>query len=197
MGLTDEQEPRGVVHLPVSQFVCQDSFNLFLCALLQKSVVDDNLLLPDPRQACEVGIAVRTPLASIDDLEFAEREFEFRGEGFDGILELSGLERLQLVEHGNDENGIDSHSRDLNDKHEHPEVIEKALSGFLDDGEESAADGNAKCDSEALALDHVRQPQFDRHLVEAELLFQDKAVIVREWEPRDEIDQAEQIDEEE
>ena len=158
MRLADEQQPGGVVHLPVTQLVRQNSFDLLLGALLQESIVDDNLLLSDPRQAREVGVAVRTPLASIDDLEFAQWELKLGCEGFDRILKLSGLERLQLVEHGNDEDGIDSHGRDLNDKHEYPEVIEKALSGFLDDGEKGAANGNAKCYSEGLALDHVRQP---------------------------------------
>lgn len=96
MELTDRQQLRCVRHAPVAQLVCQNCFHLFLGALFQEGVVDDNLLLP--WEAGEVGIAVGASLAAIDNLEFAEWELELACQCIDTSLECSLLEWLEFVE---------------------------------------------------------------------------------------------------
>lgn len=174
-----------MVHLPVTELVTQNSLDLLLGALLEKCIEDDNLLLADPWQSSEVGIAVRAALAAVNDLQFGERELELRGECLDRVLELAGLERLELVEERHDEDRVDGHAENLYCQHEDPEVVEKVLARLPDDGKECAANGNAKGEPESLTLDHVRDPSVDGHLVEAVTLLEDKVVVVREGQAND------------
>jgi hypothetical protein len=84
----------------------------------------------------------------------------------------------------------------LHNQHEHPEIVEETLSRLVDDGEERAANGNTKCESKALALDHVRKPKLDCHLVEAEALFEDERVVVCEWDAINQVDPSQHVHEE-
>lgn len=147
-----------MVLLPVAKLVRKDSLDFLLGALLKQSVVDDDLLLSNPGQAGEVGVAVGAALASINDLQLAEGEFELGSESLDRLLEFSGLQRLELVEEGNDEDGIDCHGRDLDNEHEDPEVVKEAVTSPFDNGQEGAADGDTECDGQGLALEHIGEP---------------------------------------
>lgn len=178
VALSDKQKSRCMVHLPVAEFVTQDSLDLLVRALLEKCIEDDNLLLSNPWQTGEVGVAVGAALASVDDLQFREREVEPRGEGFDGILELARLERLKLVEQGDNEDRVDGHAENLDRQHEDPQVVEEVLASLPDDGEEGAAQRNAKGQTKGLTLDHVRDPGVEGHLIEAVLFLEDEVVVV-------------------
>ena len=185
MSLSNKQKSRCVVHLPVTKLVAQDSLDLLVRALVQQRVEDDNLLLADPRQSGEVGVAVCAAFAAIDDLQFRKRKVELRGERFDRVLELAGLKGLELVEQRDDENRVDGHAEYLHGQHKDPQVVEEVLAGLPNDGEERAANGNTKSETESLALDHVRDPRVDCHLVEAVLFLEDKVVVVREGQADD------------
>lgn len=178
MRLADEEEPGCMIHLPMSKFVCQHSFYLLLCALLKQCIVDDNLLFADPRKTSEVGIAMSTALAAIDNLQFRQGELKLRGERLNAVLKLSWLERLEFVKHGYNENGINSHSRDLDNQHEDPEVVEEVLTSPLDNGEERAANWDTKRNGESLAFDHICEPKLDCHFIEAEFLFKNEGMVI-------------------
>lgn len=62
---------------PVTELVGENSDNLLGLALLDEGVVDDNVLLPWETE--KVGVAVSAALASINDVEFLEREVETCG----------------------------------------------------------------------------------------------------------------------
>lgn len=196
MALRNEQEAGGVVHLPVTKLVTQDSLDFLVRALLEQGVEDDNLLLANPRQSSEVRIAVGTALATVDDLQLREREFELRRKRFDRVLELAGLERLKLVEQWHDEDGVDGHAQNLDSQHEDPQVVEEVLARLPDDGQEGAANGNTERKTESLALDHVRDPGAHRHLVEAVLLLEDEVVVVHERQTDERLSPSHQVDEE-
>ena len=193
MTLSDEQKSRCVVHLPVTKLVSKNSLDFLLRALLEQCVEDDDLLLANPRQAGEVGVAVSAALAAIDDLQFGEGEVELRGKCLNGVLELARLERLELVEQWYDKDWIDGHAEDLYSQHKDPEVVEEVLAGLPDDGEESATNGDTEGQAKSLTLDHICNPGVDCHLVEAILLLEDKVVVVREGQADDRLSPSHQV----
>jgi hypothetical protein len=194
--LPNEQKPRCVIHLPMPELVCQHSLDLLLCALLQQRVEDDNLLLANPRKSSEVGVAVGAALAAVDDLQLRQRKLELRSQRLDTVLERSRLQWLELVEQRRNQDRVDGHGRDLHHEHEHPQVVEEVLPRLVDDGEEGAANWNAESKRESLALDHVREPELDRHLVEAKLLLEDEAVVVLKRKTRNEVYPSQHVHEE-
>ena len=109
--LGDAKEPRGVPETPMSKFVCQDCYNLLRLALLDQGVVDDNVLLPWHTK--EIGVAVSTSFATINDVQLVERELQALGKCFDASLQLARFERGEFVEQGKDRDGIDGDHKDL------------------------------------------------------------------------------------
>lgn len=57
---------------PVTKFVGEYGNDLLLGALLNKSIVDDDMLLPGETK--EIGIAVSAALATINDVQLVKRE---------------------------------------------------------------------------------------------------------------------------
>lgn len=103
--LRDTKESSSVSQAPVSEFMGQNGSDLLSLALLDQRIVNNNVLLP--RQTEEVGIAVRTALASIDNIQLGERELELLGQCLNGCLKFSGFQWGELVEQGRDEDGPD------------------------------------------------------------------------------------------
>lgn len=165
-------------HFPVAQLVCKDSLNLLLGALLNKSIVQNNLFLP--WQTGEVSIRVSRALGTINDLKLAERELETCGKRFDAVLERARLKRSELVEDRNNDDRVDCDCEQLHAQCEGPEVEEELIASLLDDLEEGCAERNAECEGKTLRLQHVANPEGDGLLVEAEGLFEDKVVVVAE-----------------
>jgi hypothetical protein len=118
----------------VAELVCQDSDNLLGLALLDQRIVDDNVLLP--RQTEEVGVAVRTALASINDVELVQRELQLLGQILDALLQLAGLQGRELVEQREDSDRVDGNHEDLESSSEQPQIVEELVAGLLNDGQE-------------------------------------------------------------
>lgn len=81
---------------PVAKFMAQDRHDLLGLALLDQSVIDDDMLLP--RQAEEVGVGVRAALAAVNDKHFVQRELESLREGLHFGFQLALLEGREFVE---------------------------------------------------------------------------------------------------
>lgn len=160
---------------PVAKLVGENSNDLLGLALLDQSVVDDNVLLPGKTK--EVGIAVGAALASINDVELVEGEVEFLGETLDLRLELALLQGGQLVEERQNGNRVDGDHEDLESGAKQPEVVEELVTSLLDDGEETREDGRGQDDSDEVGLDHVRDEQLGRLLVEAKLFLENKGLV--------------------
>jgi len=84
----------------VTELVGEDGLDLGGGRLLEKSVVEDNLL--GPRQAVEVGVRVGRALAAVNDVEVLEGELELGGEGLDAGAHLALGDGRELVEEGLD-----------------------------------------------------------------------------------------------
>lgn len=131
-----------------------------------------------PRQAIEVGVAVSTPLAAIDDVQFLERELQFLCQVLNSSLECTGFERRELVEQGKNHNGVDRNSENLNEDTEEPEVVEERVAGLLDNLEHSADDRTTQNNTQELTLKHIRHPKLDCLLVETKFLLEDEGIVV-------------------
>lgn len=167
-----------MTHAPVTKLVRKDSLNFSLRALLDKCVEQDNLFLPG--QAGEIGVRVGGALGAVDDLELAERELQTGGQSFDAVLQRAGLERRELVEDRDDDDGVDGDGEELHAEREGPKVEEELVAGLLDDLEEGCTDWDTECQSEGLRFEHVGHPEAKRLLVEAEGLLEDEMVVVAE-----------------
>lgn len=173
--LRDAEKAGGVAKLPVTEFVSKDSDDLFRLTLLNKSIVDDNVLLPGETK--EIGVGVGASLASINDVELVKRELEAGGKSLDLGLELALLERGELVEQRQDSNGVDSNHEDLEAGGESPEVEEELVAGLLDDLEETGQDGRSENEGQELRLENIGNKELGSLLVEAKLLLEDKSVV--------------------
>lgn len=132
-----------------------------------------------PGETKEVGVAVCTTLATINDEEFVEREVELLGEAFDVVLELSLLEGRELVEQRQNGDRVDGDHEDLETSDEEPEVVEELVTSLLDDAEETGKDWRGEDKGENVGLDHIRNEQLGSLLVETKLLLEYKRVVDR------------------
>jgi hypothetical protein len=164
-----------VTKLPVTKLVRKNSNNLLRLALLNKSIVDDNVLLPGETK--EIGVGVGAALAAVDDVELVQGELEAGGKRLDLCLELAVLERRQLVEQGQDGDGVDGDHEDLEGDDEEPEVVEELVASLLDDLEEAGEEGGREDKGQELSLDEIRDEELGRLLVEAEFLLEDKRLV--------------------
>lgn len=178
---------------PVTELVAQDGDHLLWLALLQEGIINDNVLLPG--QTIEVSIAVGTALAAIDDVQLREWELEFLGEVLDTSLDLTRLQRGQLVEQGQNHNGVDSDGKHLDEDTEEPKVVEERVAGLLDNFEYSTDNRSSQNYTQHLSLEHVRDPELEGLLVETELLLQHEGVVVGDREREDSADNIEAEDE--
>lgn len=80
----------------MTKFVCKNCDYFLRLALLNESIVDDNMLLP--WHAKEVSIAMSTSLTSINYVELGKRELQSFSKAFNTSLQVSRLERRELVE---------------------------------------------------------------------------------------------------
>ena len=187
--LRNTKQLGGVAQAPVAQLVTQDGDHLLGLALLDQGIIEDDVLLPG--ESVKVGVAVGAALATVDDVQLLQREVEFLGQLLHTRLERTGFERRQFVEHGQNNDRVDSDGEDLHEHTEEPEVVEERVAGFLDDLEHRADDRRAQNDAQELALDHIRNPQLRRLLVEPELLLEDEGAVVRDGERQDRRDEVE------
>jgi hypothetical protein len=157
--------------------VSKNSNNLIRLALLNESIVDDDVLLPGETK--EIGVGVGASLASINDIELVERELEASSESFNLCLELTILERRQFVEQGQDSNGVDGDHEDLESNDEEPQVVEELVTSLLDDLEETSEERRRENEGESLGLDEIGDEELGRLLVETELLLKDESLINR------------------
>lgn len=91
MELANSEQLSRVSHTPVTEFVCQNSFDFLVRALLQESIVDDNLLLPG--QTSEISVAMSTALTTINNLKLCERKLERSSQSFDTLFQGTRLQR--------------------------------------------------------------------------------------------------------
>ncbi len=178
--LRDAKELGGVAQAPVAELMGENSHNLLSLALLNQGVIDDNMLLP--RETKEVGIAMGAALAAVNHIQLMQRELELLGQGLDVGLELAFLQGRQLVEEGQNGNGVDGNHEDLETSGEQPEIVEELVARLLDDGKETGENGRGKNEGDEVGLDHIRDKDLGRLLVEAELLFQNERVVDASWE---------------
>lgn len=190
--LSNTKELGGVAQTPVTKFMTQNRDNFFRLTLLNQSVVDDNVLLPG--QSKEVGVAVSTALATVDDIQFLQGEFQLAGEVLDASLESTGLQRRQLVEQRQNRNGIDRNCKDLDENTKQPEVVEERVTGFLDNFEHGTDNRGSQDNAQHLTLEHVRQPELQRLLVKPELLLENERAVVRDWQRQERADDIEPED---
>lgn len=180
---------------PVTELVAQDGDHLLWLALLQQGIINDNVLLPG--QTIEVSIAVGTALAAIDDVQLRKRELELLGKVLDTSLDLTRLQRGQLVEQGQNHNGVDSDGEHLDEDTEEPKVVEERVAGLLDNFEYSTDNRSSQNYTQHLSLEHVRNPELESLLVETELLLQHKRIVVGDREREDSAEKIEAEDEQE
>jgi hypothetical protein len=173
--------------------MAQDGDHLLGLALLKQGVVDNNVLLPG--QTVEVSIAVGTTLAAINDVQLRERELELLGKVLNTGLDLTRLQRGQLVEQGQNSDGVDSDGEDLDEDSKEPQVVEERVTSLLDDLEDGADNWSSQNNTQHLALEHIRYPQLESLLVETELLLQHKCVVVRDRKREDSAENVETEDE--
>ena len=159
----------------MTQLVTQHSDNLFAVALLYKSVVDDDVLLPG--QTKEVCVAVRAALAAVDDEERVEREIEAFGESLDPLLQSSIFKRRELIEQWKDDDRIDRDHEHLENDAEGPDVVKETVSCLLDDGEDDGENWSAQGSEEHQLFDLVGHVRPQRRLVEAKLLLKHKGLV--------------------
>ena len=164
-----------MTQLPVAELVRKNRNNLLGLALLDQSVKEDNVLFPGHSE--EISIAVSAPLAAINHMQLGQGELELSSQGLNACLELAFLQRRELVEKGENRNGINGNHENLHGGSEHPEIEEELISRLLDDSEESRQKRGDHYDSQEVGLDYIRDEQFGSLLVETELLFQDEMVI--------------------
>lgn len=160
---------------PVTKFVGENSNDLLGLALLNQSVVDNNVLLPGETK--KIGVAVSAALAAIDDVEFVKGELELLGEILNVGLELAFLQGRKFVEQWQDSNGVNRNHEDLKTSAEHPEVIEELAASLLNDGEETGKNGRSQNHSQQVGLDHIRDEELRGLLVESKLLLQNKCLV--------------------
>lgn len=173
--LGDTKQAGRVTKLPVTKLVGKNGNNLLRLALLDQGIVDDNVLLPG--EAKEVGVGVGAALAAVDDVELVQGELEAGGKGLDLCLELTVLEGRQLVEQGQDGDGVDGDHEDLEGDDEEPEVVEELVARLLDDLEEAGEEGGCEDKGQELRLDEVRDEELGGLLVEAKLFLEDKRLV--------------------
>jgi len=159
----------------MTQLVRQHGNNFLVLALLNQRIINNNVLLP--RQPEEVGIRMRAPLASIDDVELLQGELELFGQSFNAILQRPSFERGELVEQGQDDDGVDGNHKHLQPGREHPKVKEELASRLLDNLQETGKDGRSEDESEHLGLDQIHDKDLRRLLVETKLFLQHKRVV--------------------
>lgn len=167
----------------MAKLMAKHSNNLLRLGLLNQSIVDDNVLLP--WQTIEVGIAVGTALAAVNDMELGEREVESLSQVLDTGLEFAGLKRRELVEQRQNRNGVDSNGEDLEEDTEEPEVVVEGGVKLLNNLKNGSDNRSTQNNSEHLPLEHIRNPELDRLLVETELLLKHKRVVVRDGQRED------------
>ena len=167
--LVDGKQLGGVALAPVTELMGQHRLDFLVGALFEKRVEDDNLLFP--WKSREVGIAVRAPLAPVDDLQLRKRKLELVRKSVDCVLQRARLERSELVENRNDPDRVDSNEKYGHNQGKDPYIVKKALAGSLDNPERRAADWSAESNHKTLRLNLVHDPKLHRHLVEAEFLF--------------------------
>lgn len=180
---------------PVTELVAQDGDHLLWLALLQQGIINDNVLLPG--QTIEVSITVGTALAAIDDVQLRKRELELLGKVLDTSLDLTRLQRGQLVEQGQNHNGVDSDGEHLNEDTEEPKIVEERVTSLLDNLEHGADNWSSQNYTQHLSLEHVRDPELEGLLVETELLLQHEGVVVGDREREDSAEKIEAEDEQE
>lgn len=161
----------------MAQFVSKNSNNLIGLALLNESIVDDNVLLPGETK--EIGVGVGASLASINDIELVKGELEASGKSFNLGLELTILKRRQLVEQRQNSNGVDGDHEDLESNDEEPQVVEELVTSLLDDLEETGEERRRKNEREGLGLDEIGDEELGRLLVETKLLLKDESLVNR------------------
>lgn len=162
----------------MTKFVTQNSNDLIRLALLNQSIVDDNVLLPG--QTKEVRVAVRTPLATVDDIQFLEGELQLPSKVLNTRLQLTRLQRRQLVEQRQDSNRIDRDSENLNEHTKQPQVVEERVTSELDNLEHPTYNRSTQDNPEHLTLEHIRNPQLQRLLIEPELLLENERAVIRD-----------------
>lgn len=167
----------------MAKLMAKHSNNLLGLCLLDQSIVDDNVLLP--WQTVEVGIAVGTALAPVNDMQLGEREFESLGQVLDTSLEFTGLKGRKLVEQRQNRNRVDSNGEDLEEDTEEPEVVVERAVKLLHDLKNGTDNGSSQNNSKHLTLEHIRNPKLSRLLVETELLLEHKRVVVRDRQRED------------
>ena len=161
--------------LPVTKLMRKNSNNLLGLALLNKSIVDDNVLLPGETK--EIGVGVGAALAAVDDVELVQGELEAGGKRLDLCLELAVLEGRQLVEQGQNSDRVDGDHEDLKGNDKKPEVVEELVACLLDDLEEAGEEGGREDKGKKLSLDEIRDKELGCLLVETKFLLEDKRLV--------------------
>lgn len=162
----------------MTKFVTQNSNDLIRLTLLNQRVVDNNVLFPG--QTEKVRIAVRTPLATVDDIQFLKRELQLPGKVLNTRLQLTRLQGRQLVEQRQDSNRIDRDGEDLNEHTKQPQIVEERVTSKLNNLKHPTDNRSTQDNPEHLALEHIRNPQLQRLLVEPELLLENERAVIRD-----------------
>lgn len=156
--------------------MAQDGDDLLGLALLKQGIVDDNVLLPG--QTIEVSIAVGATLAAINDVQLREGKLKLLGQVLNTSLDLTRLQRGQLVEQRQDSDGVDSDGEDLDKDSKEPQVVEERVTSLLNNLEDGADNRSSQNNAQHLTLEHIRYPKLEGLLVKPELLLQHESVVV-------------------
>lgn len=120
---------------------------------------------------------MRASLASINDKKLLQGKLVTGSQLLDLGLELALLQRRQLVEQGLDEDGVGSRRKQLQASSENPQIEHKVTTSLLDNLQKRGQNGGHEGNSQQIGLDHIRDEQLGRLLVEAKFFLKHKRVV--------------------
>ena len=74
---------------PMPELVAQHGNDLLCLAFFDKGIIDDNVFLPG--ETIEIGVAVSTPFAAVNDIKLFEWKLESPRKSFNRRLQLAFL----------------------------------------------------------------------------------------------------------
>lgn len=112
-----------------------------------------------------------------------QREVEFRRQSFNAVLQLSFSDSGQGIEHGLNDRGVQNNHAHLEHKHEsHKPWNEIVGTGPFEDVEECGEERRSEQNGNEPRLDHVRDKDPWRGLVETVFLFQNECRVDGQWD---------------
>ncbi len=163
--------------LEVAQFVRQHGLDLGWGELLQQGVEEHHAL--GGAKAGEVGIGVRAAAAAVHHEQALGGKAAAGHELRHAFGQRFILQRLKLVEQGRDDRGVDHQHQQAEAHPQRPRPQPPQAAGGLHQPQHQRRQRHADDKADQRGLEQIAQPQPQRHLVEAEALFDHEGLVQR------------------